>query len=329
MNAQKITGFFAGLFFAGLFLWLVLRHLSLNEIATAFDGVNSLWISASIVAFFAGYACRIERWRLMLTIDNPQLLWKHCAGPMFASVAINNVLLFRAGNLVRAFALNSRLGITAVVSITTLFVERLLDMLIVIAILGGALWLFGIEANKVVRLGGSALTLIALSILLLLLFPKIYRPATLGLSLILVRWLPGIGKKLSSELLKADELLQHLVKRNRMLKLIFWSVAAWLAEACVFWFAAFALPAVTEPAAAWLAVSIGTLATVIPSTPGYIGTFDYFTAQAMMILGNSAGASAAYAFTVHALLWLPATIVGGIYLISNPIAVPKNIVRTQ
>jgi uncharacterized membrane protein YbhN (UPF0104 family) len=68
-----------------------------------------------------------------------------------------------------------------------------------------------------------------------------------------------------------------------------------------------------------LALPVGTLATLIPSTPGYVGTFDYFTVRAMSVLGNSISASTAYALLVHILLWLPPTLIGGLYLLLNPI----------
>ena len=48
------------------------------------------------------------------------------------------------------------------------------------------------------------------------------------------------------------------------------------------------------------------------------GTFDYFTARAMTELGNDAGAATAFALLVHILLWLPPTLIGGIYLLLNP-----------
>ena len=64
---------------------------------------------------------------------------------------------------------------------------------------------------------------------------------------------------------------------------------------------------------------MATLATLIPSTPGYIGTFDYFMTWAMIQLGNAPSPAAAAAFLVHTLLWLPPTIVGGAYLLSHPI----------
>jgi uncharacterized membrane protein YbhN (UPF0104 family) len=85
---------------------------------------------------------------------------------------------------------------------------------------------------------------------------------------------------------------------------------------------------VTGPLAGWLALPVGTLATLIPSTPGYVGTFDYFTVKAMTELGNTTAAATAYALLVHALLWLPPTLVGGLYLLLHPVgqqATPKAI----
>ncbi|HSC81948.1 MAG TPA: lysylphosphatidylglycerol synthase domain-containing protein, partial [Chitinolyticbacter sp.] len=68
---------------------------------------------------------------------------------------------------------------------------------------------------------------------------------------------------------------------------------------------------------------VGTLATLIPSTPGYVGTFDYFTVRAMTALGNGQVVATAYALLVHALLWLPPTLAGGAYLLATRTRIPR------
>jgi glycosyltransferase 2 family protein len=45
----------------------------------------------------------------------------------------------------------------------------------------------------------------------------------------------------------------------------------------------------------------------------------------MIAMGNSTTSSVAFAFIVHAVLWLPPTLVGGIYLIANPIKKSKEL----
>jgi len=69
-----------------------------------------------------------------------------------------------------------------------------------------------------------------------------------------------------------------------------------------FWFAALALPSITAPFAGWLALPVGTFATLIPSTPGYIGTFDYFVVRAMTEFKNPKSAATVYALLMHALV---------------------------
>jgi uncharacterized membrane protein YbhN (UPF0104 family) len=114
--------------------------------------------------------------------------------------------------------------------------------------------------------------------------------------------------------------LEHLSEGRTMSRLVMWSLFAWLSEGCVFWLLALALPSIVAPWGGWLALPVGTLATLIPSTPGYVGTFDFFTARAMTLVGNATSAATAYALLVHAMVWLPPTLVGGLHLLIRPAA---------
>lgn len=107
-----------------------------------------------------------------------------------------------------------------------------------------------------------------------------------------------------------------------LVRLLFFSAAAWLAEGLVFWSAAQAISGISEPAGAWVALPVATFATLIPSTPGYLGTFDYFAARTMVEFGNAEPAAAAFAVLVHVLLWLPPTLIGGFYWIRHPLRNP-------
>lgn len=318
MTAGKLLKLLLGVGLAAFFLWLVVRQISLAELKAAFASADLLWIGAALVAFFIGYACRIERWHLMLQRDNPGLGWRHCAGPLMASVAANNVLPFRAGDLVRAFGFNRRLGIGANTAIVTLFAERLLDLLMVLLFLGAALVGFGTDLTRLAGVGSALPIGAAAGILALLLAPRLFAAPGRAMASLLARLAPGPGRKIQAGIDKALATLEHFSAGHTMPRLIGWSFLAWLAEGGVFWFAALSLPGLSAPLGGWLALPVGTLATLIPSTPGYVGTFDYFTARAMTELGNPAAAATAYALLVHILLWLPATLAGGIYLILNP-----------
>jgi uncharacterized protein (TIRG00374 family) len=319
MTLKKLVRLSIGFVLAGLFLWLIFRHLSVTDIKSAFDKANIKLITLAIAAFFVAYSCRIERWRLMLMQENRSLSWSDCAGPLMASVAANNILPFRAGDFLRAFGYNRRLGVSAATSLTTLVVERLLDLFMLVFLLGVALSYFGIGLSKIAGASGSLLIIIGAVILFVLNFPSLFKPVAIGLCRRVAQFTPGFGEKLFTESQKVFTSLEYTSKSRMMVKLLLWSLFVWVAEGFVFWFVALSLPSIVNDGAAWLALSFGTLATIIPSTPGYVGTFDYFTSQAMATLGNSDASATVFAFLVHAVLWLPPLIVGGLYLLISPI----------
>ena len=73
------------------------------------------------------------------------------------------------------------------------------------------------------------------------------------------------------------------------------------------------LAAAMTPAAALLTTAIANLATLVPSGPGYVGTFEAGVLLAVNgALGIGRGLALSYAVLLHVLLWLPVTIWGAI-----------------
>ena len=67
------------------------------------------------------------------------------------------------------------------------------------------------------------------------------------------------------------------------------------------------------PAAALLTTAIANLATLVPSGPGYVGTFEAGVLLAVNgALGIGRGLALSYAVLLHVLLWLPVTVWGAI-----------------
>ena len=323
MSPRKLLRLALGAVMAVLFGWLTLRHIDGARIAAAMRGARLDLLAAAMAAMCVGYCCRILRWQTMLLRANPALRAIDCAGPLMASFAANNVLPFRAGDLMRAFVFNDRLHTTPGSVLATLLVERLLDLLMVILLLGLALAVFHLDLSSLVGLGVPLLLLGAAAIVLVLLFPQVLQPLLRGLESLAGR-LP-VAAKVQQELRKVTDTLSQLAGGSTMLRLLGWSAGVWLIEGGVYWLVAQSLAGMTAAQGAWLAVPVGSLATLIPSTPGYVGTFDYFTAQAMVLAGNEPTVAAAFAFLVHMVLWLPGTVAGGLYLAlrASTVGAPK------
>ena len=302
---------------AGLFVWLLARTINGPELAHAIAAARPSWIALGVLAFLSGYCCRIARWRVMLMRDNPALGWLPISVAFYGSIAANNVLPFRAGDALRVLGFSKYLGVPVSTLLATLVVERLLDLLSLLIAFGIVLLVLpvaGGAAGTLIGIGGYGLIAIGLAVMAVLLFPQMFEPIARFFLAILTSMSPGIGGKLTTFVDGIFVTLRHLSHGPRMLILVLWSACAWGFEGAVFWSVANAIPAMTVPSAGWLSFPVGTLATLLPSTPGYVGTFDFFAIKAAQAMGNSAAAAAAFALLVHLVIWLPATIIGGVAL---------------
>lgn len=315
MIAKKALQLAFGLCLAAFFLWLTLKDIDPVQMHRSLASANLGYVIFAFVAVIAGYSCRVQRWRLMLSYANPELSWGECAGPFLASFATNNILPFRAGDVMRAFAFNVELRATSGVVLATVVVERMLDLLIIIAAFGAAIAFFDVSSKNLVGVGGVLFVGMAMVVGFALIQPRVMIPAMKTVASHATRAMPRLGATISEETNKIAVTFEHLAQRRRLGLLVLWSVLVWMLEGCAFWFAALAVASLFVPAGGWLALPVSALATLIPSTPGYVGTFDYFTIVAMRAVGNEITSAAAYAFLIHLIVWLPSTVGGGGYLL--------------
>lgn len=325
MSARKAISLAFGAAISAVFLWLIFRALPFGGLVAAMGRAEPAWLAVALACFGFGYGCRIWRWRLMLAHANPTVTWARCSVPFMVSIAANNVLPFRAGDVLRGVAFSGWLGVPTARVLATLLVERLLDLFLLIATLALALFLFGTERAGLTAffdLSAGAIAALAAGVALVLLVPGIFEP----LCRALVRAVPGqaIAGKLMQQVDHVFHTLAALAARGRMAQLMVWSFFAWALEAGVFYAIARSLPDITAPVAAWVAMPVGTLSTLLPSTPGYVGTFHFFVMQATEALGNPAVAAAAFAFLVHLALFIPATLWGGASFVYWMLSRPAN-----
>ena len=319
MNTIKTLRFTLSLLVALFFVGLIFRQINFHDFSKAILGTELKLIPLALFALSFGYFCRIHRWHLMLKIENPNLHFRQCLGPFLSSFALNNVLPFRAGDVIRTFAFNKQLGVGSGSVLASLLIERLLDLLLLLTLLAMAILILSINLNYFYSISSAALLASIFFVLLLIFSPQLIAPIAVFIGKLASRFIPKYGDVILNEINIGLVLLRLLAKGHVMTRLLAWSTLAWLSEGCMFYLVAKALPSIDFPISAWLALPVGTLATLIPSTPGYVGTFDYFTVHAMAVMKNTIISSTTYAFLLHILLWFPPTLIGGGYLLLNPI----------
>lgn len=306
-----------GLPVAAVFLYLAFGRLEWATIGDILYSVRPVPLVLALSVLAMGFYARILRWWLMLRVLEPGLAPASCARPFLLSMAINNTVPLRAGDLYRAFGFREALRSPPMRVMGTLVVERILDLFVLLAFFFVGLYGVGAAALPAAFVTtGIVLGVACLGgIVLMVLAPhRLHRLVDRLLSsgpLARARW-SRRAREVAGDFFVGLSLLQSPALGLQLLSL---SLVAWALEGGVFALVAASLATEISPLAPWFSLATGTMATLLPSTPGYVGTFDYFAALGLVAYGASRASAAVFALLVHLVLWLPVTIVGALYLV--------------
>lgn len=297
-----------GLAFAAAFGWLLARGVDWRAVRAALAGALAAPLLAGLLLLGLGFTVRIARWWWMLRPLAPTLPFARCVRPFLASLALNNTLPFRAGDVARTVAFRDELGVPAGQVLGTLVIERVLDLVALLVLLGLGLGVMATgELPRALVAGASGAGVVAVLGLGL----AVAMPAS-----VVARLQGRLGSgRVAAFLGHAAQALAPLRSMGQVMRLLALSLVAWTLEGTTYAAVAVSLGVAAAPFAPWLALAAGTLSTLLPGTPGYVGTFDYFAARGLMAGGAGAAQATAFALLVHAMLWVPVTAVGGLLLL--------------
>jgi uncharacterized protein (TIRG00374 family) len=300
----------AGLAVAALFVFLLARRVDWHEVRRLLAGAAWVPLGIAVGALALDMSARIVRWWWMLRAAEPGISLASCVRPFLGSLALNNTVPLRAGDVVRIFGFRTALRVPVAHVAGTLVLERMLDLLVLLAILfAGVLGTVGVFPRGFMSVAAAAgLATLAVLVILTLWPARISSLTETTLSRVFAgrTWLPTLSRVIR-ELTEALALLRSPGLAARLLGL---SVLAWILEGAVFACVVWSLHLSVSWWAPWFALGAGTLATLLPSSPGYIGTFDYFASLALTAYGAPAAGATAFALLTHLVLWLPVTVVG-------------------
>ena len=305
-----------GLVVSAFFLWVAFRQVEdVAHVGEALGRAEYVWLIPAVLLYLADLWVRALRWRALVTPIAPIAL-----GSLFGILSIgflvNNVLPARLGEIARAVLVGRRHGVSRSAVLATGVLERIFDGIVMLLFLGVATaaaggtvaadWLGLLVPLTAVGFGGAAAALILLALAptttlgvaarLLAPFPARAREAALAVA---AKFITGLG-------VLGDLKLAALT--------LILSAVAWLLEAGVYVMVGRAFGLAIAPVGYLLALAIANLGTMIPSSPGYVGTFDALVARSLAIFGVGEALALAYAFLVHLAIWLPPTLIGFFYL---------------
>jgi glycosyltransferase 2 family protein len=292
------------------------ERITWAEVGPALADFQLYYLLFGLVALSFGYSMRILRWAVLLQAGGAKVKPRACAAPFLVSITLNNILPFRAGDVVRALVFPAAMQIKRVTATASLVLERLIDLLTLLLCLGAGLTL----APEIQLPSGMKETVIWLSIA--------GGTAVLGIVLfhgLIQRLLEVLRKGARKNTAALFELGQKFIaglgtmSRPSTLALCgLLSLLVWLGEAGLFLsvLAGFGLPA-TVPAAL-IIMALATLSTLVPSAPGYVGTFHMAAFAGLSLMGVQAAEAASFSIIAHLALWLCTTIPGAALALANP-----------
>lgn len=305
------TGF--GLAVTALLLRQIVGQVDFQYFYEALGAISSRSIMISLGFLATGYFTRIFRWWWMLRIMVPSVQINTCARPFLVSIALNNILPFRVGDVVRVFGFCKELQLPALKVLGTLMIERLLDLLVLLAMIFIGLQFLsaGRIPERIRHFSLSAVIIGLFTIMIIMCLPRMVNSIERWIASRRIMQERGWVEPFTAQLENLHISLKVIhSSATNFLVLIISSVLVWVLEAEVFATIASALAPEIPGIAAWFAMSAGTLATLLPSSPGYVGTFDYFAMLGLSLYGASSAIAAAFSFVVHLILWLPLTLIG-------------------
>jgi len=307
----------------GLMVW-AFRGVRLDDLWTHIVGARSGPLLLAIMLATATFPLRLVRWRLLLRRESGRAL---PAGPLWHAIAIgfmaNNLLPFRAGELIRA-ATATRLAnarFTAVLS--SIGIERIFDALAVVALLTVALFSSGLPAD--VSIAGVSLAHAAqvtgamsgaalLAAILMVAFP--------GAAERLLRRALPIGR-VGDRIVAAIEGVRHGLMALRapalLAGVVGWSLLIWSVNALAFYvgFKAFGIQ-VSYPGALLLQ-GVLVFGISVQLTPGYLGQFEAAIVAALALYQVPNDLASSYGLAFHATTFLPVIALGIWSLLRTPI----------
>lgn len=307
--------FALGLLISGVFLFYAFRGQDYGAILDSLRGVNYLLLLPALALYGLGVWTRAFRWSLLLRPIKPigtrDLLPITAIGFM-----ANNILPLRTGEVVRSYVLARNHQIRKSSALATIAIERIFDGLTMVGFLLIAAVTIDFTSDiRHVMTIAVVLFAIAVAALAAMTFAEGFRVRMIAL---LLRYLPARFRPFVERVAEAFfSGLGALRSGKALAGVAISSLAAWSLEASMYYVIARAFGGSVESAmgvaGTLLTTGVANLATLVPSSPGYVGPFEAGVRTAMEgALGVPATQALSYAILVHAALWFPVTLWGAI-----------------
>lgn len=324
---RRVLYWLAAILVSAVLLYAALRGVAWSRVWDIIVHADLRYLAAATAITCWSLVLRSLRWRILLNAEGrlgvAAVFWANMAGYLG-----NTFLPARAGEVVRSVLIGRRSGLSKTYVLTTALSERMMDAIALVLI--GSIVLLGVNPKPVWMRdvsGGMAAAAVAGALLVIVL------PHSGGWLESLVKRIP-LPASLRARLLGLVEQILLGVRAfhdwGRLAGFSALTVAIWASDAMSTIAGARALGLhVTFPVALLLLAGMG-LSSALPSTPGYVGVYQFAAVSVLTPFGISRDGALAYSLVLQALNYFLVLAWGlpGLYLLrrkppANPPAIPS------
>jgi uncharacterized protein (TIRG00374 family) len=299
LRAHKtLVGFLVGVPVSVFFLWLASRNADLSAVRRSLEDARLGLVAIAVLAMLGVYAVQAARWRTIARAQHVGLLRVYEL--VVSGIACNNVLPGRVGDLLRARWLGREGRFPAGRALGTVVLDRGCDVVALFVFLAIGLVVVT-SAGWLVRIAvGGAFVLLGLAATLA--FSRLYTSRRAR-----ARRERGLLRRVVRD---AMEMLAEPVGRRQLAVWIGLSLGAWALWAVGAILVGRSLDIELSVVEALFVAGVMNLGVAIPSSPGFVGTYQWLGVTSLGVLGVGADDALAFSIVLHASWYVPTTLLG-------------------
>ncbi|MBW1999151.1 MAG: flippase-like domain-containing protein [Deltaproteobacteria bacterium] len=315
MNKSWNLKLWTGLFLSAVFMYLALRGVDLGRVWAVIKSAHPFYILLIVGLTFFQFVVRTWRWAILLEPIKTTGFLNRLSTTLIGFGA-NSIFPARMGEFIRANYLGHRERISASSAFGTIVVERLFDgftllLILVIGLLGTEFTAEWRSVSEKLRITGFILLPSYLVFLMFLLCLRYRTGYFLKLFDRLLFFLPSSPRARIINAVENFSLGIVLVKNPlKWILIVFYSLLVWFLNLYQVEFVENALGLDLPFLAAFLIMSMASFGVMIPSAPGYVGTFHLSVQYGFIFFGVGKEEALSAAILWHAVVFFPTIMFG-------------------
>ncbi|MFQ5900222.1 MAG: lysylphosphatidylglycerol synthase transmembrane domain-containing protein [Thermodesulfobacteriota bacterium] len=314
-----------GLAISAFFMYLAFRKVDLRKMGEVIKEINYFILTFAVLILFVSHWIRAVRHRYLLepvkSINNSSLFSALMIGYM-----ANTFMPAHLGEFLRAYLIGKKEGIAGSSTLATIMVERIIDVLSLLMIMGLVFTVYPFP--DMVKFSAYMTFAFALGMVGFLVFLQRRPEQSLRFTGFIIKPFP---ERIRDKFLKLLESFRKglvpLKNRQSYVVVFILSILIWMCYASVFVIGFYAFDFIEvyniPLGAGFVVLVITTISILVPSSPGYVGTYHYLCMLSLSLFAIPESPALGYAIVIHAISMFPAALVGAAFALKEGVNISK------